>query len=72
MRSERQDYGGRPERSPDRKQKGAAQMSLEDVVEKLRKKILGFRDRKELIVEEDTKGALIEPGICERFCQRVP
>ena len=47
-------------------------MSLEDVVEKLRKKILGFRDRKELIVEEDTKGALIEPGICERFCQRVP
>jgi hypothetical protein len=27
------------------------QMSLEDVVERLRKKILGFRDRKELIVE---------------------
>ena len=36
-------------------------MSLEDVVDKLRKKILGFRDRKELIVEENTKGALIEP-----------
>lgn len=36
-------------------------MPLEDVVEKLRKKILGFRDRKELIVEENTKGALIEP-----------
>jgi hypothetical protein len=36
-------------------------MSLEEVVEKLRKKILGFRDRKELIVEENTKGALIEP-----------
>jgi predicted type IV restriction endonuclease len=64
IRSERpwaEDYGGRPERSPDRKKKGAAQMSLEDVVDKLRKKILGFRDRKELIVEENTKGALIEP-----------
>lgn len=36
-------------------------MSLEDVVDRLRKKILGFRDRKELIVEENTKGALIEP-----------
>jgi hypothetical protein len=38
-------------------------MSLEDVVDKLRKKILGFRDRKELIVEENTKGALIEPRL---------
>src|ERR1039458_1527769 len=33
-------------------------MSLGDVVDKLRKKILGFRDRKELIVEENTKGAI--------------
>ncbi len=36
-------------------------MSLEEVVDRLRKKILGFRDREELIVEENTKGALIEP-----------
>ena len=36
-------------------------MSLESVVDNLRKKILGFRDRMELIVEENTKGALIEP-----------
>lgn len=34
---------------------------LESVVDRLRKKILGFQDRKELIVEENTKGALIEP-----------
>jgi Type I restriction enzyme R protein N terminus (HSDR_N) len=56
-----EDYRARAERSSGRKKKGAAQVSLEIVVDKLRKKILGFRDRKELIVEENTKGALIEP-----------
>jgi hypothetical protein len=41
-----------PKESSGKKKKGAAQVSLEIVVDKLRKKILGFRDRKEVIVEE--------------------
>lgn len=36
-------------------------MSLENVVEKLRKRILGIREKKEKIGEENTKAALIEP-----------
>ena len=36
-------------------------MSLENVVDRLRKRILGIRERKEKIGEENTKAALIEP-----------
>jgi hypothetical protein len=36
-------------------------VSLENVVDKLRKRILGIRERKEKIGEENTKAALIEP-----------
>jgi hypothetical protein len=36
-------------------------VSLENVVDRLRKRILGIRERKEKIGEENTKAALIEP-----------
>jgi Restriction Enzyme Adenine Methylase Associated/Type I restriction enzyme R protein N terminus (HSDR_N) len=49
------------ELSSNRNRKGTAPVSLENVVDKLRKRALGFLERKEKIGEENTKAALIEP-----------
>jgi hypothetical protein len=53
--------------------KEAVLVSLEDIVDKLRKKTLGFRDRKELILEENTKGDLLSAlgWACSRYANHA-